>query len=176
MKSGYGYGLWHLTELWVFPVNGVGGCQNPWVFTVYGLSERWVMTESTVLPFKFEVFLFLLVRLTKPRRLARGLYCCLPIKRKILYIFNSFFATRLITRRWLWKLLIPMGHSHISIFRKSVCNKICIFILSTFCCKYILILCWFGHAPREILSFTAKLITPVTFSSRDVDHIVFPLP
>ena len=48
MKSGYWYGFWHLTELWVFPANGVGGCQNLWVFTVYGLSERWVMTESTV--------------------------------------------------------------------------------------------------------------------------------
>jgi hypothetical protein len=48
MKSGYGYGLWDLTELWVFPANGVGGCQNPWVITGYGLSQRWVMTESTV--------------------------------------------------------------------------------------------------------------------------------
>jgi hypothetical protein len=44
----YGYGLWDLTELWDFPVNGVGGCQNPWVITGYGLSQRWVMTESTV--------------------------------------------------------------------------------------------------------------------------------
>jgi hypothetical protein len=48
MKSGYGYGLWDLTELWDFPAKGVGGCQNPWVITGYGLSQRWVMTESTV--------------------------------------------------------------------------------------------------------------------------------
>jgi hypothetical protein len=53
MKSGYGYGLWDLTELWEFPANGVGasGCQNLWVITGYGLSQRWVMTESTVVQF-----------------------------------------------------------------------------------------------------------------------------
>ena len=33
---------------WVFPANGVGGCQKPWVITGYGLSQRWVMTKSTV--------------------------------------------------------------------------------------------------------------------------------
>ena len=48
MKSGYRYGLWDFTELWGFPANGVGGCQKPWVTTGYGLSQRWVMTESTV--------------------------------------------------------------------------------------------------------------------------------
>ena len=42
------YGLWDFTELWDFPANGVGGCQKPWVTTGYGLSQRWVMTESTV--------------------------------------------------------------------------------------------------------------------------------
>ena len=35
-------------ELWVIPGNEVGGCQMSWVVTGYELSQRWVMTESTV--------------------------------------------------------------------------------------------------------------------------------
>ena len=49
MKSGYGYGLWGFTELWVFPANGIGGHQNPWGITGYGFPRRWVRTESTVI-------------------------------------------------------------------------------------------------------------------------------
>ena len=43
------YGLWVFTGSWVFPGNGAGGWQKPWVITGYGLSQRGVMTESTVL-------------------------------------------------------------------------------------------------------------------------------
>ena len=43
------YGLWDFTEIWVIPANQVGACQKSWVITGYGLSERWVMTESTVI-------------------------------------------------------------------------------------------------------------------------------
>jgi hypothetical protein len=69
-----------------------------------------------------------------------------------------------------------MGHTHIFIFEKSICNKMCIFILSKTCCEWILRLLSFGDAPKEILVFSAKLITPVTFSSRDVDQTFFRLP
>ena len=48
MKSGKRYGLWDFTEIWVIPASQVSGCQKSWVITGYGLSERWVMTESTV--------------------------------------------------------------------------------------------------------------------------------
>ena len=48
MKSGKRYGLWDFTKIWVIPANQVSGCQKSWVITGYGLSERWVMTESTV--------------------------------------------------------------------------------------------------------------------------------
>ena len=48
MKWGYRYGVMGFIVSWVFPANGVGGCQKPWVITGYGLSQRWVMTKSTV--------------------------------------------------------------------------------------------------------------------------------
>ena len=49
MNSGYRYGLWGFTELWVISANGFGGHQKSWVIIDYGLPQRWVMTESTVL-------------------------------------------------------------------------------------------------------------------------------
>ena len=48
MKSGKRYGIWSITELWVFPANGIGGHQKSWVIRGYGFPQRWVMTESTV--------------------------------------------------------------------------------------------------------------------------------
>ena len=49
MMTASGYGLWDFRGLWDFLGNQVGGRQNPWVITGYGLSQVWAMTESTVL-------------------------------------------------------------------------------------------------------------------------------
>ena len=38
-ESIYKYGIWVITGLWVIPGNGIGGCQNPWVITGYGLLQ-----------------------------------------------------------------------------------------------------------------------------------------
>ena len=48
--------LWDFTEIWLIPANQVSGCQKSWVIIGYGLSERWVMTESTVLPCHLPLF------------------------------------------------------------------------------------------------------------------------
>ena len=42
------YRLLSIRELWGFPANQVGGWENVWVTTEYGLSQSWVMTEATV--------------------------------------------------------------------------------------------------------------------------------
>lgn len=44
------YRLLSIRELWGFPANQVGGWENVWVTTEYGLSQSWVMTEATVVP------------------------------------------------------------------------------------------------------------------------------
>ena len=51
MNSGYRYGLWGFTELWVISANGFGGHQKSWVITGYGLPQRW---ESTVVINRFQ--------------------------------------------------------------------------------------------------------------------------
>jgi hypothetical protein len=42
------YGLWGMGGSPDFPANQVGGAQNPWVITDYGLSQLWVRTALTV--------------------------------------------------------------------------------------------------------------------------------
>ena len=44
-----GYGLLRLCGLWHFSANRLGGPKNLWGIREYGLSELWVMRESTVL-------------------------------------------------------------------------------------------------------------------------------
>jgi hypothetical protein len=45
----FGHGSWKTRELWDLIRNQVGGQENSWGFTDYGLSQPWVKTESTVL-------------------------------------------------------------------------------------------------------------------------------
>ena len=43
-----GYGLWGIRKLWLFPANRLGKYKNVWIIEMYGLSELWVMRDSTV--------------------------------------------------------------------------------------------------------------------------------
>ena len=62
------------------------------------------------------------------------------------------------------------------VFGNFVRAKFYIFILSTILRKWNLKISKIGDALDRILNFTAKFITPVTNSSRDVDHIVLRIP
>ena len=44
------YGVWGFGELWIFPANQPGKSKNLWIIKKYGLSEVWVMRDSTVHP------------------------------------------------------------------------------------------------------------------------------